>query len=222
MRRNNRQGRPFPFPTYGGKYSENPRNYDELMEMIDTNSIQDEKVPKIDLVTEFDPDSERVKNDPLWAALSIGMQQMPGGIKGMQRVMMQFMKATETKNWDDEEINIKEIENMMFDPNARTISRIISLMEARYEEVEEVEEELLAERMKEMKKEARRKMIEQLEKEEREEREKEKEEEREREKQNKKEDLEIYCEDEEITKKEDPEIYCEDEITKREDPEIYS
>ena len=160
--------KPYPYPKYGGKYSQNPRDYsDELMKMIDPGNMQDDEVPKIDLVEEFDPDNPNVKTNPLLAALSLGMQQMPGGIKGMNEAMIQFMKATETHDWSEDNVDTNIIGKMMFNPNARTISRIISLMDARYEEVEEQEQELIAERITKLRREARKKLLKELQEEER-------------------------------------------------------
>lgn len=100
---------------------------------FDNLNIKDE-MPDINLIRDFDPDNIKVRTDPLMAALSIGMQQMPGGIEGMHRVMLKFMEMYEQKD-NTEEIDTKYFVNMMFDPDARTIDRISSLMETRFEEV---------------------------------------------------------------------------------------
>lgn len=118
----------------------------------DLNFTGDDEIPKLDLVADFNPDNPRTQTDPLIAALSIGMQQMPGGIEGMQHLMMQFMKATESGNWSEENIDPRDIEKMMFDPDDRTAARISSLMETRYEEVYDKECRLKAEKMRELKK----------------------------------------------------------------------
>jgi len=111
----------------------------------------DSEIPRIDLVEEFGPENPNVQINPIFSAFSIGMQQMPGGLEGMKYSMRHFMNATDKKYWN-QDIDGRAIERMMFDPDERTIDRIISLMEARYDEVEELEQRLLYEHLDKLKK----------------------------------------------------------------------
>lgn len=119
----------------------------------------DSDIPRIDLVEEFGPDHPNVQVNPMFAALSIGMQQMPGSIEGMKNSMEHFMNATDSRYWN-RDIDTRAIERMMFEPDERTIDRIISLMETRYDEIEEIEETLLKKHLEELKKRVKAKIAE--------------------------------------------------------------
>jgi hypothetical protein len=111
----------------------------------------DSEIPRIDLTKEFGPENPNVQVNPMFSALSIGMQQMPGGLEGMKYSMLHFMNATD-RRYHNRDVDPRAIERMMFDPDERTIDRIISLMEARYDEVEEMEQRLLREHLEKLKK----------------------------------------------------------------------
>lgn len=108
------------------------------------------EMPRIDIGEEFGPDNPNVQVNPIFAALSLGMQQMPGGLIGMKYNMQNFMNATD-KRHKHRNVNPRAIEMMMFDPDERTIDGIISLMETRYNEVEELEQRLLNEHLEKLK-----------------------------------------------------------------------
>lgn len=111
----------------------------------------DSEIPRIDISDDFGPENPNVQVDPMFAALSLGMQQMPGGIEGMKYNIKHFMNATDRRYWN-RNIDTYAIERMMFDPDERTIERLISLMETRYDEVHEMEQRLLNEHLEKIKK----------------------------------------------------------------------
>lgn len=124
----------------------NRLHLDALIEQFEMHD--DDDIPILDLVNEFDPDNPKVQTNPLHAALSIGMQQMPGGIAGMQRVMGVFMKGAKKDDpkspfYREDEVQPEEIERMLFNPDQRTLDRILEIMYDRFDEVEELERELI-------------------------------------------------------------------------------